>query len=593
MFSTILPLILVCAVTLLAAYFLYGRLLMRWLGVDANRSTPAIEQNDGNDFCPAPAPVVLGGHFTAIAAAGPIVGPILAGYLFGWLPAVLWIVLGAIFIGGIHDAGSLLASIRHNAGSITQVVRQQMSRAAYITFLLFVWLSLIYVVIAFANVTAGTFAQLKTFTLTTGDVPQQMTVNGGAVAIGATAYLILSVLMGLCCRFTRVPWWATLALAATALGFTIWVAPVWADWLSGRFPFLWFLDTASHGGAALTRAWSIGLLVYCFFASVIPMWLLLQPRGAIGATFLYAALAFGVVGTLVGGWSGEGSLAIRYPAFTGFTAANGAMLFPILFITIACGACSGFHSVVASGTTSKQIRSERDIKSVAYGAMLLEAMVAVFSLACLMVLAKNSVPVNAAKMPLADEIYAGGIGNFMQQIGISWTFAVGFGLLAFSSFVFDTLDVCTRLGRYVLQELTGLSGGFGAMLATLITLALPAGYIYFAPKEWGFATFWTIFGTSNQLLAALTLVGVSVWLHRTGRPVWFALLPAIFMLITTGTALGINGFNFYRRYNTNHLAPDLVNLSIAVVLFLLGLFVVLEAGRALKRPKPRPEPIEV
>src|SRR5688572_19447305 len=184
---TILPVIAVCAAVLMLAYVTYGRLVSRWLGLDPSRPTPAVEMEDGNDFVPAPAPVVLGGHFTAIAAAGPVVGPILAGQMFGWLPALLWIVIGSILIGGVHDAGALFASVRHKAGSITQVVREHMTRPAYVTFLLFVWISLIYVIIAFADVTAGTFAKFQKLPVTIDGAPQTFTINGGAVAVGAAA----------------------------------------------------------------------------------------------------------------------------------------------------------------------------------------------------------------------------------------------------------------------------------------------------------------------------------------------------------------------------------------------------------------------
>jgi carbon starvation protein len=596
--TTILPVVAISAVVLLGAYLLYGRLVARWLGVDATRTTPAVACEDGNDFVPAPAPVVLGGHFTAIAAAGPIVGPILAGMMFGWLPALLWILLGAIFIGGVHDAGALLASVRHRATSITQVVRQNMSRTAYVTFLLFVWISLVYVIIAFADVTASTFARFQKVTMQIDGQAQLITVNGGAVAVGAAAYLIASLLLGVLLRFTRVRWYWLLTLMVAGLALCIWQAPHLARWLAGHG---WsFMDTSSQVAAVLTKRWDQVLLAYCFVASIVPMWLLLQPRGVIGATFLYAALAFGVAGTLVGGWSSQGALAIRWPMFTAFEPKAGMMLFPFLFITIACGACSGFHAIVASGTTCKQLRSERDVRPVGYGAMLLEAMVAVFALTCVMVMARGA----AAGNP--DLIYARGIGTFMSQVGIDLRFAVGFGLLAFSSFVFDTLDVCTRLGRYVLQEILQVRGLWGGALATLVTLAAPSLYLHLAPAG-AFATFWTIFGTSNQLLAALTLVGVSVWLGRTGRPVWFALLPAMFMLASTGTALVLNFKAFLakyrlipsmdasellRRYNLatpQDVAREMrslpINMGIALVLLGLGLLVVFEALRVWRQTR--------
>lgn len=563
---TILPIVAVCAVVLLAAYFTYGRLLMRWLGTDPARTTPAIELEDGNDYVPAPPGVVLGGHFTAIAAAGPVVGPILAGLMFGWLPALIWIILGSIFIGGVHDAGALLASIRHRATSITQVVREHMSKGAYVTFLMFVWLSLIYVIIAFTDVTAGTFARFSAIVEDGTSYP----LNGGAVAIGATAYLVLSIALGLVLRYTKIPWWAGLIVCVLLLGATIWQAPNIASWLANHG--LSFMQTEGRdkdAAGVLQKYWDIGLLVYCFVASIAPMWILLQPRGVIGATFLYAALAFGIVGSLIGGWSTAGTLTVRWPAVI---ESNLGLIFPILFITIACGACSGFHSIVASGTTCKQVRSERDIKPIAYGAMLLEAMVAVFSLACVMML----VPGTKAGSP--DVVYAQGMAKFQAVCKIPYQFALGFGLLAFSSFVFDTLDVCTRLGRYVFQELTGLRGIVGGALATICTLVFPAAYLI-KSEPGSFKTFWTIFGTSNQLLAALTLVGVSVWLWRTGRPVWFALAPAIFMLGTTGTALVTNFLGFLRDKRPDAQVMNYANMGIAIALLGLAVFVAFEALR--------------
>jgi carbon starvation protein len=584
MTMTILPVIAVCTVVLILAYLTYGRLIVRLLGADATRVTPAVEFEDGNDYVPAPVPVVLGGHFTAIAAAGPVVGPILAGLAFGWFPALLWIMIGAIFIGGVHDASALFASMRHRAASITQVVREHMSKAAYTTFLLFVWISLIYVVIAFADVTAGSFARFQTFDMAVNGQTSSFAVNGGAVVIGATAYLLLSVALGFLLRFTKVHWSAGLIGSIILMTLVIWKSPDMAAWLASHG--LPFMNTEAADAAALTRRWDLFLLVYCFVASIVPMWALLQPRGVIGATFLYAALAFGVIGTFVGGWDKSGSLAIQWPAFKGWWSSNGELLFPFLFITIACGACSGFHSIVASGTTSKQVRKESDVKPIGYGAMLLEAMVAVFALSCVMVMAPSS------KAGTPDAIYARGIGNFMNLVGIDLRFAVGFGLLAFSSFVFDTLDVCTRLGRYVLQEMTGLKGLAGGAVATLITLAGPAAYLSTSPPG-SFKTFWIIFGTSNQLLAALTLVGVSVWLWRTGRPVWFALLPAVFMVATTSTALVMNFMTFYRKYAPQRAPDALINMCIAAVLFMLGGLVVFEALRVWVRSRMAPVTVGV
>src|SRR5687767_14692087 len=255
-----------------------------------------------------------------------------------------------------------------------------------------------------------------------------------------------------------------------------------ALWLSNHG--LPFLNAEARGVGQLAKGWDQALLVYCFAGSIAPMWLLLQPRGVIGATFLYASLLFGVLGAVLGGLGGNDAVAIQWPAFKGFYSERLGYLFPFLFITIACGACSGFHSIVASGTTSKQVRNEGHIKPIGYGSMLLEAMVAVFSLCCVMML----VPATN-KLTKPDLIYALGIGKLANiGAGVPLYFAVSFGLLAFSSFVFDTLDVCTRLGRYVLQEMTGLKGLPGGAVATLITLAGPALYLHYMPAR-SFTTF--------------------------------------------------------------------------------------------------------
>jgi carbon starvation protein len=456
-----------------------------------------------------------------------------------------------------------------------------MSRTAYVTFLLFVWISLIYVIIAFTDVTAGTFARFQSMEIPVNGQTNTFTLNGGAVAIGATAYLVLSVVMGLFMRHTKLPWWGVLIGCVAVISAIIWKAPQMASWLSVHgMPFM---DTQGKSAGDLAKRWDQALLVYCFIASIAPMWILLQPRGVIGATFLYATLLFGIVGTLIGGWSSSGSLAIQWPMFTGFFSEKAGYLFPFLFITIACGACSGFHSIVASGTTCKQIRTEKDIKPVGYGAMLLEAMVAIFALSCVMVMAKAP----AGQSP--DAVYARGIGNFMNLCGIDMQFAISFGLLAFSSFVFDTLDVCTRLGRYVLQEMTGLQGLVGGAVATVITLAGPSLYLWKMPPN-SFMTFWIIFGTSNQLLAALTLVGVSVWLWQTGRPVWFALGPAIFMVLSTATALVMNFRRFLGNYRLNSQGATLANMCIAAVLFMLAMLIVAEALRVWRRGR---QPIPV
>ncbi len=495
----IVTLVLVSVVVLAAGYFLYGRFVTRGFGLDDSRPTPACEINDGVDFVPARASMLLGQHFSAIAAAGPIVGPVLAGLWFGWLPAALWILLGAIFIGGVHDFASLAASVRHKAGSIGEIVRQYMSPTAQKLFLAFVWLALVYVIIAFTDITAQTFKTVA-----------RDEAFGPGVAVSSVLYLALGVLMGVLMRTGRLKLGAATAIFVPAVLAVI--------WLGTRLPAAWEQALA----AVPVKGWEVALLGYCFVASLVPMWLLLQPRGYLGGWFLYLTIFVGLAGALLGGYG------IEYPAVNldGLKSlANGKLLFPILFITVACGACSGFHGIVSGGTTSKQIQKESDARPVGYGAMILESLVAILALATVMMLPKGD-PMLKNDPNL---IYANGLATYLGLVGVKYSIALAFALLAFSTFVYDTLDVSTRLARYILQELLGWRSRTGSVVATFVTLLLPLTFLMLT-KEKGYLIAWPIFGTSNQLLASLTLLAISVWLIKTGRNALVTILPMVFML---------------------------------------------------------------
>lgn len=518
----LLLIIVPCGLLLMAAYVLYGNLLARLLKLDPKAVTPAVELRDDVDYVPIEPKFLMSQHFSAIAAAGPIVGPILAGVMFGWLPALLWILVGAIFIGGVHDITALVASIRHKARSIAEVVRDHMTRRAYLLFLSFIWIALVYIIVAFTDITAGSF--LGRVTLENG---QQ--VSGGGIASSSLLYLALPIMMGLLLRFTKLTLGAATLIFLPLVGLTIWVGQL--------IPFdVAALLGLSENGAH--KVWNVALLLYCFVAAVVPMWLLLQPRGHLGGYFLYFALAGGALGLLFGGKT------VQYPAFTGWTTPAGQGLFPILFITIACGACSGFHALIASGTTSKQLKRETDAKVIGYGTMLLEGMVAIVSLACVMILAKNA---PLLQKPAPNFIYAHGMGSFLEVVGIPAALGISFGLLAFTTFVYDTLDVCTRLGRYIVQELVGWHDAKGRWLGTGLTAGVPLFFLLQTRFDaqgsvipvW--RTFWALFGASNQLLAALTLLGVTVWLWRTQRARWVWLvtgLPTVWMYVMSVWALG-------------------------------------------------------
>ncbi|MCX7423143.1 MAG: carbon starvation protein A [Planctomycetia bacterium] len=565
---SLLPVVLVSAVLLSIAYVTYGRLLARLLQLDANRPTPAVELNDGLDFEPIESKFLLSQHFSAIAAAGPIVGPILAGVAFGWVPALIWILVGCVFIGGVHDLTSLTASIRHKARSIAEVVRDHMTKRSYILFLSFVWIALIYIIVAFTDLTASAFIGRQE--LENGEV-----VTGGGIATSSLMYLVLPIVMGLLLRYTKLSLnWAT-AIFLPLVGVSIWAGQLLP------FDLQSVLQTTPDNAR---RIWDVLLLSYCLVAGVVPVWMLLQPRGHLGGYFLYVALAGGALGLMLGGET------IQYPAFNGLTGLNGQSMIPMLFITIACGACSGFHSLICSGTTSKQLAKETDAKTIGYGAMLLEGMVAIVSLCCVMMLAKNAPVLFNAEGKLAPKpnlIYALGIGNFLEVLGISKKLGVSFALMAFTTFIYDTLDVCTRLGRYIIQELTGLQNNFGRWLGTALTAGAPLFFLLkpgvdengkALPPIW--QAFWNLFGASNQLLAALTLLGVTVWLWRTyqAKWVWFVTgIPTVLMYVMSTWALVSMTWPRFFNQAGSFAPPQEVVPWIGLVLLVLAMLMLLEA----------------
>lgn len=552
---------------LLVAYLTYGSLLSRLFRLDPAAKTPAVEMLDDVDYIPTEPKYLLGQHFSAIAAAGPIAGPILAGIMFGWLPALIWILIGSIFIGGVHDMGALIASVRHKARSIAEVVNEHMSRRSYLLFLCFVWITIVYIVVAFTDIVASSFVGSQT-------LENGITVSGGGVATSSMLYLSLPVIMALMMRYLKLSLlWATV-IFLPLVGVAIWV---------GQDIPLDFAGIFHTSDANAAKIWDALLLIYCFFASIAPMWILLQPRGYLGGFFLYIALIGGMLGILIGGKT------IEYPAFTAWVTKGGEPLFPMLFITVGCGACSGFHALVASGTTSKQLKLETDAKPIAYGGMLLEGVVAVVSLCCVMMLAPGAAALKGAPKP--NLIYGMGMSNFLEVVGIPASFGISFGLLAFATFVYDTLDVATRLGRYIIQELTGWQSRRGGYLATAITVLAPMLLVLQKTTDAAgnpipaWKVFWSLFGASNQLMAAFTLIGVTVWLVRTykARWVWWVTgLPAVFMYVMSGWALWrLIKAGFYTPAGAfKGYMPDAATF-VAIVLVGLAILLLIEMIRVI------------
>ena len=527
---SLLYVLLPSALVLVIAYRVYGSLLARLFQLDADAVTPAVTLRDDVDYEPIPPELLLGQHFSAIAAAGPIVGPILAGVAFGWLPALIWILVGSIFIGGVHDFAALVASVRHKARSIAEVVRDHMSQRSYLLFLAFVWIALVYIIVAFTDITASSFIGRQV--LENGDA-----VSGGGIATSSLLYLVLPMIMGACMRYAKMPLWLATTIFLPLVGLAIWVGQF--------FPFD-LGQTLGTSDATAQKIWGVLLLAYCLVAAMVPMWMLLQPRGHLGGCFLYVALAGAAIGLMVSDRLVAGDSAIRYPAFTSWQTAKAGSLIPMLFITIA-------------------------------------------SLACVMVLAADS---KLTTQP-PNFIYALGMGRFLEILGVPATIGVSFALMAFTTFVYDTLDVCTRLGRYIIQELTGITGKAGGWLGTALTAGVPLVFLLRphvdaqgnAVPVW--KTFWSLFGASNQLLAALTLLGVTVWLWRTRREAWVWLVtgvPTVFMYVMSTWALASMTLPKFRTANGFALPADPVPWA-GLVLLSLAAVMLVEAIRVLATPQ--------
>lgn len=540
--------LLLSIVLFAAAYIFYGKFLDRRFGISPDNPTPSHTDYDGIDRVPAKRPVLLGHHFSSIAGAGPIVGPIIAAVAFGWLPALLWVIAGSIFIGGVHDFSALAASIRHKARSIAEIAREHMSSLSFKLFLVFIWMLIIYIIVVFADLTSATFIQDQ------GVATSSLMFMALAIGFGISVYrLKLSVLKA---SLIFVPLVFIGAWAGQLLPLNLQAIP----FLAGFDPAL---------------VWGIILIAYCYIASTTPVWILLQPRDYLSSYLLYASVLSGLLGIVFGGF------AVQYPAFTGWYAPQVGSLFPILFITIACGACSGFHAVVASGTSSKQLDKETDVRTIGYGAMLIEGLVAVIAIITVAMIVKGGDL--SSKPPLV--IYGMGIGKFLKTFGIPENLGYSFGLLALSTFILTTLDTTTRLGRYIFEELFLIKDPKYRYLSTLATIALPVVFLFVKFHDnmgnpvpaW--KAIWPVFGATNQLLAGLTLLVIFVWLKKEEKKAGFVIIPMAVMIIMTLWALilliGDYGFS----------AIGIV----AMMLLLLALVLIIETIRIVaftSRQKP-------
>lgn len=564
-----LVLLIVGVALLLCGYVFYGRWLCKQWGVGENdQPTPAHTMEDGIDYVPAKAPILMGHHFSSIAGAGPITGPInAAAFGFGWLACTLWIVIGGIFFGGVHDFGALFASVRHGGKSIGEIISANMSKRAKRLFIIFSYLTLILVVAAFASIVASTFGA----TYVDGVLDQAASVSQARVAMVSLLFILIAIVFGFMVYRRNAP-----MSVASVIGVLAIVAII-------------AIGMNFHPIYLPAKTWMYVVGIYILVASVTPVWILLQPRDYLSSFLLYAMLALAVVAVVIAHPSMD-----SMPMFQ--AAETTAPVFPVLFTTIACGAISGFHSLVSSGTTSKQLDKEKDAKPIAYGGMLLECVLAILTL-CAVAYAYSY---NAANPDLAFKgataIFGGGIACMIDPSrGATFDILYTLLVLTYSAFCLTSLDTATRLARFMFQEfwLDGTKGetpenvtGYKKVLAnpyvaTLITVALGIGL-----GMNGYEKIWALFGSANQLLAALGLLAVATWLGNIGRNNKMFLLPMAFMLVVTIASLVINTKDQIGLITAG--AADwgpYVQSVLGILLVVLAIVLAIEGVRTIMHPK--------
>ncbi len=565
-----LVLLIVCIAALAVGYICYGGWLCRQWGVgESNEEMPAHAMEDGVDYVPAKAPVLMGHHFSSIAGAGPITGPIGAA-MFGWLPVTLWILIGGIFFGGVHDFGALFASIRHKGQSVGEIISTNMSRRAKLLFLTFAYLTLILVVAAFASIVASTFGVKLD---ESGAVDFAASASNASVAMVSLLFIVIAIVFGFFVYRRNAPMSVASVVGVLAI---IAIMAVGMNW---------------HPIYLTTSQWMIIVGIYIAIASVTPVWILLQPRDYLSSFLLYAMLIVAVVGVVGAHPNIDPEL---FPAFAGFAVDNGngiQYLFPVLFTTVACGAISGFHSLVSSGTTSKQLDKESDAKPIAYGGMLLECVLAVLTLCAIGYARKIGTTAGAT------DIFAGGIAGMVAAIpGLKGAENVLYTLLVltYSAFCLTSLDTATRLARFMFQEfwlepgqtVKDVQEGWKKVMvnpyfATVITVIL--GILL---GMTGYSKIWGLFGAANQLLAGLGLLAVATWLGNIGRNNKMFLAPMAFMMVVTICSLILTVKNQIGIISAGGADwGPYAQVIFAVLLIVLAIILVIEGIQTLTRKK--------
>ncbi|WP_055658014.1 carbon starvation CstA family protein [Hungatella hathewayi] len=549
-----LTMMILAVVVLGGAYLIYGRYLAKKWGINPDSKTPAYEMEDGVDYVPADTNVVFGHQFASIAGAGPINGPIQAA-MFGWLPVMLWILLGGVFFGAVQDFASMYASVKNKGRSIGYIIELYIGKLGKRLFLLFTWLFSILVVAAFADIVAGTFNGF--------DANGATVTANGAVATTSLLFIVFAVGLGFYLKYTRFPKMLNTLFAIALL--------VLAVGLGLAFPIY-----------VPQSAWLIFVFIYVIIACVTPVWALLQPRDYLNSYLLIAMIVGSVLGICVYNPS------MNLPSFTAFklTAANGSVsyLFPALFVTIACGAVSGFHSLVASGTASKQIKNEKNMLPVSFGAMLLESLLAITALiAAGFVATQEGLPAGTP-----PQLFAQAISIFLTSLGLPESVCYTLITLAISAFALTSLDSVARVGRIAFQEFftddsiapedqSPLNKVLtNKYFATILTLLL-----CYALSRAGYASIWPLFGSANQLLSALALIACAVFLKKTKRQGAMLWGPMVIMLGVTFTALVLKITELVTALSGQFVFGNALQLVFAVLLLILGVIVAFEGIKKL------------
>lgn len=551
-----LVIVLIAAVCLLAGYVFYGRWLAKKWGIDPKAKTPAYTHEDGEDYVPTDGWTVFAHQFSSIAGAGPVTGAIQAA-AFGWLPVLLWILLGGIFFGAVTDFGALYASVKNEGKSMGMLIEQYIGKTGRKLFLLFCWLFTLIVTAAFADMVSGTFNGFVT-DAATGEITKS-TVNGAAGSI-SIMFIAFAVVFGLIQKKMKFTGWKEVVLGLVCM--------VACFVLGISFPIV-----------ATRETWNYVTFAYIFFAAILPMWLLMQPRDFMTTFMFIFMIAAAAIGLLVA------HPTMNLPVYTGFHNEKLGDMFPILFVTVACGAVSGFHSLVSSGTSSKTISNEKDMLKVGYGAMILESLLAVLAL-CVAGAAASADGTAATGTPF--QIFSAGVAGFLEMFGIPVHIAQCIMTMCVSALALSTLDSVARIGRMSFQELFSVDDmehaeGWRKLFcnkyfATVITLVF--GYIL---TKVGYTNIWPLFGSANQLLSALVLITLCVFLKVTGRTNKTLFPPLIIMLCVTFTALVERFIALVNAYQagTAVFMVEGLQLIIAVLLIILGLTIVLHSGKRL------------